>query len=187
MSDKSHVYSSSGAIFLDNPIRRWIQPPSGLIQKLGINPNDFVMDFGCGPGYFTIELAKEAKSVVAVDLSPEMLKKAQRKAENAGVKNIRFLQSDGKTIQLNDNQVDLILLVTVFHEVSDSETVLKEFGRILKPTGKLAIVEVIKKGLFAFAHKQNPENLKAEVEAVNFKLQEMKPYKAYGVFLFTKT
>jgi ubiquinone/menaquinone biosynthesis C-methylase UbiE len=97
------------------------------------------------------------------------------------------LQSDGKTIQLNDNQVDLILLVTVFHEVSDSETVLKEFGRILKPTGKLAIVEVIKKGLFAFAPKQNPENLKAEVEAVNFKLQEMKPYKAYGVFLFTKT
>jgi ubiquinone/menaquinone biosynthesis C-methylase UbiE len=97
------------------------------------------------------------------------------------------LRSDGKTIQLDDNQVDLILLVTVFHEVGDSETVLKEFSRVLRTTGKLAIVEVIKKGIFAFAPIQNPEALKAEVEAGNFKLQEMKPYKAYGVFVFTKT
>jgi hypothetical protein len=53
--------------------------------------------------------------------------------------------------------------------------------------GRLAIVEVIKKATFALAPMQNPETLTAEVEAANFKLQEMKPYKAYGVFLFTKT
>ena len=58
----------------------------------------------------------------------EMLKKAQKKAEKVGANNIRSLQSDGKTIQLEDNQVDLILLITVFHEVSDSETVLKSLA-----------------------------------------------------------
>ena len=115
------------------------------------------MDFGCGPGFFTIELAKKAKNVVAVDVSPEMLKKAQNKAKKAHQENIQFLQSDGKTIQLEDGSVDLILLVTVFHEVGDSGTVLKEFSRILKPTGRLAIVEVIKKGIFAFAPKQDPK------------------------------
>ena len=88
---------------------------------------------------------------------------------------------------MSDNSVDLILLVTVFHEVGDSETVLKEFSRILKPNGRLAIVEVIKKGSFAFAPMQNPQVLTAQVEADGFKLQEMKPYKAYGVFLFNKT
>ena len=88
---------------------------------------------------------------------------------------------------MTTTKLTLILLVTVFHEVGDSEIVLKEFGRVLKPTGKLAIVEVINKGIFAFAPMQNPEALKAGVEAGNFKLQEMKPYKAYGVFLFTKT
>ena len=100
------------------------------------------MDFGCGPGFYTIELAKKAKMVVAVDLSPEMLKKAQNKAAKARVKNIQFLQSEGKNLQLDDGSVDTILLVTVYHEVGESEAVLKEFGRILKPGGKLAIVEV---------------------------------------------
>ncbi len=83
MSHKGEAYSASGAFFLDNPIRRLIQPPSELIEKLAITPNDVVVDFGCGPGYYTIELAKKAKSVVAVDLSSEMLNKAQNKAEKA--------------------------------------------------------------------------------------------------------
>ena len=100
MSHKGEAYSASGAFFLDNPIRRLIQPPSELIEKLAINPNDVVIDFGCGPGYYTIELTKKAKTVVAIDLSLEMLKKARNKAEEAGVKNIQFLQSNGTNIQL---------------------------------------------------------------------------------------
>jgi ubiquinone/menaquinone biosynthesis C-methylase UbiE len=76
--------------------------------------------------------------------------------------------------------------VTVYHEVGDSQTVLKEFRRILKPVGKLVIVEVVKKSIFPGAPVQNPEALKAEVEAGNFELQQMQPYKNYGVFFFTK-
>ena len=163
-----------------------IQPPSELVEKLAINPNDVVVDFGCGPGYYIIELAKKAKRVVAVDLSLEMLKKAQNKAAKVGVKNIQFLQSNGANIQLEDSSVDMILLVTVYHEVGESEAVLKEFGRILKPEGKLIIVEVTKKGIFPGAPVQNPEALKAEIEAGIFKLKQMQPYKSYGVFFFTK-
>jgi ubiquinone/menaquinone biosynthesis C-methylase UbiE len=163
-----------------------IQPPSELVKKLAINPNDVVVDFGCGPGYYIIELAKKAKRVVAVDLSLEMLKKAQNKAAKVGVKNIQFLQSNGANIQLEDSSVDMILLVTVYHEVGESEAVLKEFGRILKPEGKLIIVEATKKGIFPGAPVQNPEALKAEIEAGIFKLKQMQPYKSYGVFFFTK-
>jgi ubiquinone/menaquinone biosynthesis C-methylase UbiE len=145
-----------------------------------------VVDFGCGPGYYTIELAKKAKKVEAVDLSPEMLKKAQRKAEKSGVKNIEFLQSDGKSLQLEDGSVDMILLVTVYHEIGESEIVLKEFGRVLKQDGKLAIVEIIKKGFFPGAPVQNPETLKAEIEAASFKFEKMLPYKNYGLLFFAK-
>ena len=134
----------------------------------------------------TIEIAKRAKKVEAVDLSPEMLKKAQRKAEKAGVKNIQFLQSDGKSLQLEGSSVDLILLVAVYHEVGESEVVLKEFGRVLKPEGKLVIVEVIKKGLFSGAPVQDPDKLKAEIEAANFKLEKLLPYKNYGILFFIK-
>jgi len=123
---------------------------------------------------------------VAVDLSPEMLKKAQNKARKAEVKNIQFLQSNGTNIQLEDNAVDIILLVTVYHEVGESEAVLKEFNRILKPKGKLTVVEVIKKGIFPGAPVQNPNALKVEIESGKFRLEQMLPYKRYGVFFFTK-
>jgi hypothetical protein len=76
--------------------------------------------------------------------------------------------------------------VTVFHEIGDSATVLGEFGRILRASGKLVIVEVIKKGIFPGAPVQNPQTIQTEAEADNFKLQQMQPYKNYGVFFFTK-
>ena len=186
MSHKGEAYSASGAIFLDNPIRRLIQPPSELIEKLAANPADVIVDFGCGPGYYTIDLAKKAKKVVAVDISPEMLKKVQRKSEKANMKNIEFLQSDGKNLQLEDSLVDKILLVTVYHEVGDSEIVLKEFGRVLKQDGKLIIVENMKKGIFPGAPVQDPDKLKAEIEDVNFKLEKLLPYKNYGILFFAK-
>jgi hypothetical protein len=47
-------------------------------------------------------------------------------------------------------------------------------------------VEVVKKGIFPGAPVQNPETLKSEIEAGNFKFQQMLPYKVYGVFFFTK-
>jgi len=186
MSHKGEAYSASGAIFLDNPLRRWIQPPSQLVEKLAISPIDIVMDFGCGPGFYTVELAKKAKRVVAGDVSAEMLKKAQRKAVKAGVKNVEFLLSIGIKIKVEDGSVDLIFLVTVYHEVGKGQMALAEFRRILKPTGKLVIVEVVKKGIFPGAPVQNPEALGAEVEAGSFELQQMQLYKNCGVFFFTK-
>ena len=187
MAHKGETYSAAGAFFLDNPIRRLIQPPSELIEKFAVGSGDVVMDFGCGPGFFTIEAAKKVKSVIAVDLSPEMLQKAQKKTEKAGVKNIEFLQSDGTKIQLEDSKVDLIFLVTVFHEVGESRKVLAEFRRVLKPDGRLVIVESVKKGFIPGPPVQDPKALASEVEEGNFKLKEMQRYKGYGVFFFEKT
>jgi ubiquinone/menaquinone biosynthesis C-methylase UbiE len=187
MTQKGHAYPASGAWMLDNFIRRWLQPPSELVEKLAISTEDVVVDFGCGPGYYTAELSKRAKLLVDVDISPEMLQKAQAKAVKAGAKNVQFLQSDEKNIQISDGSADKILLVTVYHEIGESETALKEFGRILKHDGKLIIVEVVKKGIFPGAPVQNPETLKKEIEAGGFKLQQMQPYKGYGMFFFIKT
>ncbi len=128
------------AFTLDNPIRRFLDPPERLIGKLSIDPDDTVVDFGCGPGYFLIPLAKVARRAIGVDVSPRMLEKASTKAKKKGV-SIELLQNNGTGIRLEDNSADLIFLNHVFHEVDDKPTVLGEFHRILKPAGRLAIVE----------------------------------------------
>ncbi len=128
------------AFMLDSPIRRFFSPPERLISKINIGSNDVVVDFGCGPGFFSIPLAKVARRTIGVDISPRMLERAARHAKKEGV-TIEFLQSDGTEIRLENGVADLVLLNHVFHEIEDKPTVLGEFHRILKSSGRVAIVE----------------------------------------------
>ncbi len=186
MTEKGRVYPASHAFFLDSPIRQWLQPPSKLAQTLEIDLADLVVDFGCGPGFYTIEFCKRAKEVIAVDLQQGMLQRARQKADKVGVTNVRFLQTDGKSLKLHDESADKIVLITVYHEVAEPENVLKDFVRILKLNGRLIVVEVIKKGLIPGAPIQNPAVLQLEIQAGGFELEQMKPYSNYGIFFFAK-
>jgi ubiquinone/menaquinone biosynthesis C-methylase UbiE len=128
------------AFMLYNPIRRIREPPERLISRLDIGSRDVVVDFGCGPGYFLIPLAKVASKAIGVDVSPSMLEKAGRNAKKKGV-TVQLLQTDGITVDLESQSVDLILLNHVFHEVEEKARVLGEFHRTLKHSGRLVIVE----------------------------------------------
>ena len=143
MTEGEHAhkrFSDKLAFFLNNPIRRKFSPPERLIEKLGIQPNTAVLDFGCGPGFFLVPAARAAGKAIGVDVSPRMLERAAKYAKKSNVP-VELIESDGKSIKLPDNSVDLIFLVHVFHEIDDKLLVLKEFLRILKPSGRLAIIE----------------------------------------------
>lgn len=128
------------AFILNSPLRRRFSPPERLISKLNIGPENVVVDFGCGPGYYAIPLAKIAQKVIGVDVSSTMLDKATSNAKKNHVA-VELIQSDGARIKLPDASVNDILLVHVFHEVESKAKVLREFLRILKPLGRLVIVE----------------------------------------------
>jgi ubiquinone/menaquinone biosynthesis C-methylase UbiE len=138
------------AFTLNNRVRRFFQPPDTLVSKLGLRATDVVVDFGCGPGFYTIPIAKVVARTIAVDVSPRMLKKAASNAKKNHV-TVETLATDGKAIKLGDGIVDLILLTHVFHEVADRSKVLGEFLRIAKRSGRLAIVERTRGGAFAWA------------------------------------
>ena len=76
------------------------------------------MDFGCGPGFFTVPFAKIAKEVVAVDSQPKMLGKLSKYAKKNGVI-VKAIQSDGKSIPLPGGSFDLIFLSGVYHELGE--------------------------------------------------------------------
>jgi len=136
------------AFLLNNPIRRHLSAPDKLIAKFQIKSGDVAVDFGCGPGYFTIPLARIAQKAIGVDVSPRMLEKAAVYARKNHV-TVQLLQSDGTRIDLPDGSVDVIFLVHVFHEIEDKTKVLSEFVRILKHSGRLLIIEKTHGGLLA--------------------------------------
>ncbi len=121
-------------------------PPENIIGHMKIQPDDVVVDLGCGPGYYTLPIAKHAKQVFAIDLQQEMLDMAKKRAMENGVK-IDFMRSDGTIIDLASESVDKVLVSGVLHEFPDAGKVLAEIRRILKPSGTLTIRERTRVGL----------------------------------------
>jgi ubiquinone/menaquinone biosynthesis C-methylase UbiE len=132
------------------------------------------MDFGCGPGFYTIPLAKRVAKTVVVDISPHMLERTLSDAKKNGV-TVEALESDGTELKLNDESIDLIFLNYVFHEITDKPRVLSEFLRILKRSGRLAIVERTRGGILTRTvgpPVMDRLELAGELERAGFSLDE---------------
>jgi ArsR family transcriptional regulator len=102
-----------------------------------------VVDFGCGTGVLSVSIARWAKRVVAIDNNPSALAAAKQRAAHAGVSNIAFLGEDLHALSLPDAKKDLVVLSQSLHHVSEPLAVLREAARILKPGGKVTILELL--------------------------------------------
>lgn len=179
------------SFLLNNPIRRHFDKnPEMVIKVLGICNTSVVLDFGCGPGFYTVPFAKIANRVLAVDLQQEMLKKAAKYAEKNGVLGkVQFFQTGGNEIpQAQGGQCDFVFLSFVYHEIdeTDKEQVLLELRRILKPGGKLAMIEHTKRPLIG-PHSVNLAKVKEELAVADFSGTEVvEVTKNVGLIIATK-
>lgn len=142
---KNRVCPHSMAFMLDNWVRRIIQHPRRIVGKY-IKKGDRVIDLGCGPGFFTIDMAKmvgEAGEVIAIDLQKKMLDRVKRKARKHEVEDrILYHQSFSDSIGKKFvNQADFILAYYMLHETTNPENFLREIKSILKPGGFFLLVE----------------------------------------------
>ncbi len=96
-----------------------------------------VLDDGCGTGQVTLELARVARQVDAVDFVDEMLAIARGKAEALGLANVSFQKMSADTLAFPDATFDAVVLSNVLHLVDDPQKVLEEARRVLKPSGRL--------------------------------------------------
>jgi SAM-dependent methyltransferase len=121
------------------PGRSWAAWARGLGHLL---PPMVVADLGCGEGYLTIEAAAWAKRVIAVDRSPEVLRRARALARKRGVRNIVWKQGEIERVPVGDGEVDLVLLSQALHHAADPERALVEARRILRPKGRLLVLDL---------------------------------------------
>ncbi len=127
---------------LDFNLRRLVQNPYKILQPY-ISNGMTVLDLGCGPGFFTIDMAKLAGSsgkVIAADLQEGMLALLDKKIQKAGLYNIRTHKCGNNKTGLSE-KVDFILVFYMLHEVEDQDSFIRELKTFLKPGGKVLIVE----------------------------------------------
>ncbi len=128
---------------LDNRFRRWLQNPRKILKPY-IKEGMAVLDFGCGPGYFTIEIAQMVGKfgrVIAADLQEGMLQKLRGKIHGIEVESrIALHRSEANKIGLSE-KVDFALAFYVVHEIPNQKEFFKELESILHPSGQVLVVE----------------------------------------------
>ncbi len=117
--------------------RLWAAALSSLLPPLE------VVDFGCGTGVLTVELARWARHVTAIDRSNSALAKAKTEATRQGLGNITFLEADLHALPLSTASVDLVVVSQSLHHVDSIDRVLAEGARLLKPGGRMVVLELL--------------------------------------------
>jgi ubiquinone/menaquinone biosynthesis C-methylase UbiE len=130
------------AWLVDNPLRR--RYLSSLLDRVGIQAGERILELGPGPGAFTLEAARRTQpggALVAVDIQPEMIAAVEKKVRDAGLSNVETHVAGAYQLPLEDNSVDRAFLVTVLPEIPDCHRALVELRRVLKPGGVLSVTE----------------------------------------------
>jgi ubiquinone/menaquinone biosynthesis C-methylase UbiE len=120
----------------------WWKPTIDLWNTAGIEYGDTVVDLGCGPGFCTFPLSRLVGSggrVFAVDSSDKFAGLLTDQIEN--VANISFHQNDATALELEDNSTDFVFTRWLFCFLENPERALSEIKRVLKPNGKLIIID----------------------------------------------
>ncbi len=124
------------------PERAQAQPPDAILALGAPRPGETVLDLGSGPGYVSLPLAERvgpAGRVIAADIAEEPLALLRAAAE--GMPQVTTLVVEESRLPLAAASVDAALIVNVLHELADPQTSLAELRRVLRPGGRLGIVD----------------------------------------------
>ncbi len=101
-----------------------------------------VADLGCGEGYLTVETARWARHVTAIDRSQDVLARAKALAARKRLSNITWKKGDLEKVPIDDRTMDVALLSQALHHAADPPAALGEAARVLKPGGRLLILDL---------------------------------------------
>lgn len=173
----AHVMGYTGADWLERPERESEENVEGALDAIGLKPGMTVAEVGAGTGYVALRMAKRVGpggKVYANDLQPQMLVLLRNNAAKGGITNVETILGSETDPKLPAGQMDLIILVDVYHEFSQPQKMLQGIRRALKLGGRLVQLEYRKEDPnvpILPDHKMSVAEAETEVEAEGFKLE----------------
>jgi len=128
----------------DMPTAGWWEAlwpdPAGVLTAICLRSHTDVIDLCSGDGWFTLQIAKIARHVWAIDIDPTLLKIAKHRLVESGVTNCDYITGDAYDIAKLAGPVDFVFMANAFHGVPDRGRLAQAVGAALKPNGQFAIV-----------------------------------------------
>ncbi|MEM3833016.1 MAG: methyltransferase domain-containing protein [Thermoprotei archaeon] len=135
------------AAFLQSKVRRIFDPPERVVSLLNVREGMIVADIGCGPGVFSIEIAKRIGSlgfVYAIDSSSYMIKHVESLAKIMGLNNVKTIRTDASDLSVIPSEsVDVSIFMYSLHHINRKIDAIREALRITKRGGKIFILDPI--------------------------------------------
>lgn len=116
-----------------------------ILDRADPVPEDRAVDVGSGTGLLSIALARAIEHVWAIDVSPAMCDYLRAKAASAGLENVETVVASAISLPLVDECADLIVSNYCFHHLNDQDKMraLSEVRRVLRPTGRLVLADMM--------------------------------------------
>lgn len=111
-----------------------------LVESIGVTPGMKVLDLGCGDGTTALPSAQRGADVLGVDIATNLVAAGNRRAEEAGLKNLRFQEGDACNLEgIGDQQFDLVVSIFGAMFAPKPHDVAKEMVRVTKPGGRIVM------------------------------------------------
>ena len=110
-----------------------------------LEPGERVLDVGCGAGTDSLVAAQMVAPdgrITGIDMTPQMLAKARRAAEEMGLDNVEFVEAEAEQLPFPDESFDVIVSNGVIDLIPDKDAVFSEFLRVLRPGGRIQVADV---------------------------------------------
>lgn len=166
---------------LESPARLALLPPQRVLDLVSVRTGERVLDVGCGPGIFTVPLARAvgpSGRVVAVDLDPGMVAACSRRVTSLGLDNVVVERSEESTLPVPAVSMDLVFASHLLHELEDPRAFLAEVRRVLRRPGRLAATEwaPVDTGIGPpLVHRLGPRDARALLEQNGFRVERVAP------------
>jgi SAM-dependent methyltransferase len=115
--------------------------PVRVLEAVGLKSGMDAIDLCCGDGWFTLDMTKIARRVIAIDIDCSMLNVARDRLTRAGATNCRLVEGDAYDLAtLSGGPADVVFMANAFHGVPDQPRLAQAVRKTLKPDGRFAVV-----------------------------------------------